>query len=492
MAEVKLTAFQQEQMKAIKKIMGYKLITESNIVSILFKEPDSIFNYDLKLEDFHENCWKVYFFILETLIIKEKKIPDDITISLFLEKHEKLRKQYEEYGGFNTLINSGEYVKVENLDGYVTELYKWMAVLGLVKRGFPVYDKLSEFVDMSAEEIYDYYDSQLNHNFVNIGTENKSYNIADDIDELIEELDEGLAVGMPYYNLPQLTKETGGRLEGNITLIGALSNKGKTSFTRNTILPTHIDLTEPIVILLNEDGRKKWMRELLVFVVNNVLKKDIQKYIVRDGKYPKEIKDTLKEAAQWIKKQKEDKIITLIPLKSWSTKEAIKHIKKFCGLGVKHFIIDTYKNDADAPADAGYSNMMANMVRLYDVIKPDVKNVHLTATFQLEKGKTSRQRYYSQDNVGISKNMIDPCSTVLMFRDLFDDEYADEKNEVKCYKIVGASKVPIKLQKGKRYQLIFIVKNREGSAGEFCVVVEHDLSRNTIKEIGLCTVNVDF
>ena len=73
---------------------------------------------------------------------------------------------------------------------------------------FPVYDKLSEFTDMNAEEIYAYYESKLNHIFVNIEGDTKSYNIADGIHELIDELDKGFAVGLPYCNLPLITKET--------------------------------------------------------------------------------------------------------------------------------------------------------------------------------------------------------------------------------------------------------------------------------------------
>ena len=41
-----------------------------------------------------------------------------------------------------------------------------------------------------------------------------------------------------------------------------------------------------------------------------------------------------------------------------------------------------------------------------DVVKPEAKNLHITCTFQLAKG-SARQRYFTQDNVGVSKNIID-------------------------------------------------------------------------------------
>lgn len=496
-AKKELTPFEQEMVNAIKKVKEFKLSCEANIVAIIYKNYELLYAYEnLKLEDFTNNIWKVYFSIAYDIIIKEKKQSlDEITVGLYLEKHDKLKAKYEEYGGFDTIEKAKEYVKEENMQGYVNELHKWNAVLQLLKAKFPVYDKLSEFADMNTEQIYDYYETHLNHIFINAEGDVKSYNIADGIDELIEELDQGLAVGLPYHNLPMITKETGGMLCGNITLIGALSNVGKSSFVRNAILQSIIGNKEKIVIMLNEDGLKKWQREYLVYIVNNILKEDIQKYVVRDGKYSPKVKELLYKAADIMKQQKKDKTITIIPFKRFSTSNAIKIIKKYCALGISHFCIDTFKNDAGKVPDNSWLVLAQNMVEIYDVVKPDTKNLHLTATFQLEKGKSARQRYYSQDNIGIAKNMIDPASTCIMIRNLFEDEYTGGKNELKVYRLEGKNsrtKIPVTLNRDKHYQIVFIVKNREGSANEYQVVIEHDLSRNTLKEIGICCVPVDF
>ena len=62
--------------------------------------------------------------------------------------------------------------------------------------------------------------------------EDITHDISDGLDELIEELDQGAAVGLPLYNSPMLNKEVGGNLEGNITLVGGLSGVGKTALSR--------------------------------------------------------------------------------------------------------------------------------------------------------------------------------------------------------------------------------------------------------------------
>ena len=42
----------------------------------------------------------------------------------------------------------------------------------------------------------------LNHIFINADEETKSYSIDDGIDELIDELNRGMAVGLPYNDMP--------------------------------------------------------------------------------------------------------------------------------------------------------------------------------------------------------------------------------------------------------------------------------------------------
>lgn len=495
-AKKELTPFEQELLKAGKKVKEYKLSCEANVVSIFWKNHELMFSYDnIGLEDFSDNEWKVYWQIAYDIITKEdKKSLDEITVGLYLEKHPKLKEKYEEYGGYNTIEKAKEYVKEENLDGYIKELKKWNVVLTLLKMKFPVYDRLNEFADMSADEIYNEWEAKINHIFIDIDGEVHSYDINDGMDELIEELDEGLAVGLPYNEMHLVNKETGGQLLGNITLVGGLSNVGKSTFVRTATVPSIIKEDERMVIMLNEDGKKKWQREMLIWVANNIFKKDLQKYVVRDGKYTSEVKELLYKCAKWLKEQADNHKITLIPFQKYQTATAIKVIKKYASMGVKYFILDTFKQDAGKVSENTWLQMQQAMVDINDAIKPESKNVHIAITFQLAK-TSARQRYYTQDNIGVAKNIIDPASTCIMIRDLFDDEHKGGKNELKVYRLEGKngkSKIPVELNKDKRYQIVFIIKNREGSANAYQIVVEHDMSRNVMKEVGITHVAMDF
>lgn len=492
----KLTPYQEELLKAVKTVKEYKLACEANIVSIYYKKPDLMYDFELKLEDFTENTWRVYWQIAYDIVIKEHKpVLDDVTIGLYLEKHSKLRQKYDDYGGYETIEKATEYVKTENLGGYIAELNKWNTVLMMLKNKFPVYDRLSEFADMSVDDIYVEYEAILNHIFINADEDIQSYSIEDDIDELIDELNEGLAVGLPYYEMPLINKETGGQLTGNITLVGGLSNMGKTTLVRSMCIPASIKNGEKLVIMVNEEGRKKWQREMLVWVANNIYRFDLQKFVVRDGKYSDEVMDMLRKCANWIKEKASDNTVTIIPFNKYRTEKAIKVIKKYASLGVKYFILDTYKADSGSRSDKMWLEMQQSMVDIYDTVKTDGgKDVHIVITFQLAKS-SARQRFYSQDNIGQAKNIVDVASTCLMIRDVFEDEYTGEKNALKVYKLEGKngkSKIPVNLDHNKHYQLIFIVKNREGAANNYQIVIEHDMSRNLLKEIGFTSVPVDF
>ena len=297
----KLSPYQEEVLKCAKEVKEYKVVAEANVVAIFFKQPELILDYPMQLEDFTENTWRVYWQIANDIIVIEKKsVLDDMTVGLYLEKHPKLKAKYDEYGGYETIDKAKEYVNVNNISGYVNELYKWKTVLELLKNGFPVQNRIKEFCDMSLDEIYEEYEAILNHIFINAEDDVKSYSLADGIYELIDELDEGLAVGLPYNNMDILNKETGGQLPGNITLIGGLSNMGKTTLTRSMLIPSTVKYGERLVICVNEEGKKKWQRELLVWVANNIYKQDLQKFIVRDGKYSTETKELLHKCADWI------------------------------------------------------------------------------------------------------------------------------------------------------------------------------------------------
>lgn len=503
----KLTPFQQEQIDTAQKILEYKLASEANVVSILYQLPDLLYDISLNLDDFSNNVWKVFFTIINELVLTERKnVIDDVTVGLYLEKHPKLRLKYQEYGGWGTIQSSAEYVSIENFYGYLTELKKWKAVLQLCKRGFPVKDKLPEYADMTLEEIYDDFEIHLNNIFVNTNEDVQSYNVFDNMIDFVENLGEESQANFPFYDFDRLTEMTGGfNLNGNIYGLGAGSGVGKSTLAFNLIIPTAIKTNEKTVFFINEEDEKKFKKELLIWVANNVFigkvekyKKieHIHKYEIRDGKFTNEIKELLIDCAKWVEEQKDKRILTVIPLERYSAKIVIKLIKKYVSAhDIRLFVLDTLKESFDAETNEIYKSMMRDMVALYDVVKPSAKNVGLFVTYQLGKGSV-KMRHLTNNEIGQAKSILDVMSVNIMMRRPYDDEYEEGSKHLDCYYIPkGASKatkIQYKLKKDNHPMILFVTKNRFGETDTKQIIAECDLGTNICKDVAYTNVPQDW
>ena len=477
--------------ECVKKIGELREIAELNIVTSLWKSPQLYLTYDeLTIDSFALNKSKVFYEIGKDITVKEGKQLDELTVDLYLEKHSKLAEKYIEYGSHD-MFKALDYVNDDNMGSYVEELLKYNVLIQMMKEGFPVAERFSDYMDLNLEEIYMEQEALLNHLFANRKGKVKSYKIGYNIEQLIDDLDEGLAVGLSLHNLPMITDLIGGNIEGNITLCGGTSGTGKSTFSRSSILPSIIKEGEKIVVMVNEESIKKWQRELIIWVANNLFKKEIPKYKLRKGGFDPEFKKWLIDyPCRWIKEHENS--IIIVPFSQYNTSDAIKTIKKYIGLGVKYYILDTFKADSDGDNSTDPKIMQQNMVKIYDTIKEETGNVHIWVTFQLNKA-SSKMRYYTMDNVGMAKNIIDVASTCLMIRNLYEDEFDGGKNALTVFKKTkNGSKVPVKLDRDKHYQVVFIVKNREGGSNDYQIVIEHDMSMNIIREIGMTYVPVDF
>lgn len=488
-----------EELKALKIVKEHRFVAETNVISILWKDTEQYFEQDkITIDSFLHNECKVWYQIGYDIVVKEKKtILDEITVNHYLEKHPSLEEKYDEYGRFKTIANMTAYAEVKNITGYIDELNKWSAVMQMAKNKFPIAHRIKDYRDMAAEEIYQENEAILNHIFSNVQDSSggiRTYDLADDLDELIDELDLGLDVGLPFYNLDILSKETNGISPGEFYLFLSPSGAGKSSFMRSQVLTSICKEGEKIVIMINEEDIKKQRKEMLIWVANNIYHKDIQKYKLNKGGYSDELKRFLKnECANWIREHKQQ--IIVVAFDRFETSKAIKIIKKYSAMGVKHFVLDTFKHDASMASDSvGWLDLQLNSVALYDTIKPAGCNVSLICTMQLNKAST-KQRYYTMDNISGAKNVIDVVSTCIMMRWMLPDEFKGEKRELKVFQLIGKSgksKKEVTLDKNKRYQILFLPKNRFGMTDEYQIVLEVDLSRNIYKEIGLCCVTPDF
>lgn len=487
----KLTPFEKQQAEAAKQILEYKLGAEASIVSMIYKNPDLLRETNLNLNDFHNNCWRVYFEIAKDMIINEKKVAlSEVDIGLYLEKHSKLAdKYYNEYGGYQTIENAGFYIKEENFDSYVTDLRKWNVVAKLIKHGFPCdKERLSEICDMSAEDLYDEYTVYLNDIFANVDNNIKSYNGFSDMKTLIDELDEGTGIGIPFANCKILNAETGGMLGGNIIGFGASSGVGKSTLSINYTFPTIMDYNLKALFIINEEDQNKFKKEALIWYCTNILKRPIPKRVLRDGKFDNETKETLYKAAEWFESIQERKNITIIPLEQYTARTVVKLIKKYTKMGCDLIVLDTLKESYDSRDKESWKSLMTDCVDFYDCIKHT--NTCMIITYQLVKNKS---KYLTNADIGVSKGILDVFSVNVFFRRPMQTEFEGGKDELYCYNPIknSSSRHEFALKKDGHYMIAFVSKNRFGQS-DIQIVSEADFSINRYEDVGYCSVIQDY
>lgn len=488
--KVKLTPFEKQQNEAAKQIIEYKLGAEASIVAMIYKNPDLLRETNLTINDFHTNCWKVYFEIARDLIINERKaVLSEIDVGLYLEKHPELSKVYYESGGYKTVEDAGFYIEEDNFESYVRDLRKWNVVAKLIKRGFPCdKERISEICDKSAEELYDEYTVYLNDIFANIDNNVKSYNGFAGMRELIDELDAGKNVGIPFANCDLLNKETGGMLGGNIIGFGASSGVGKSTLSINYVLPSVIDDNLQALFIINEEDENKFKKEAIVWYATNKLNHPIPKHILRDGNFDDETKKVLYKAAEWFENEKEKQNITIIPLEQYTAKTVIKLIKKYTKMECDIIVLDTLKESSDSRDQESWKSLMTDCVDFYDCIKHT--DTCMIITYQLVKNKS---KYLTNSDIGISKGILDVFSLNIFFRRPLQTEYEGEKEELYCYIPIEGSNTrrEPKLKKDKHYMIAFISKNRHGMS-DIQIVSEADFSINRYKDLAYCVVMQDY
>lgn len=487
----KKTPYEQHQANIRKKILGYKLGDEGFVVAMMYKNPDLLKESNLSDDDFHGEGWKAYFKILKGLIINEKRMcASEVDVGLYLKKHPEQKKEYDKFGGYSTIETAlKKYVSEQNFDSSLENLRKWNTILKLLDRGFPIDDKkLSNIADITIDELYDEYNVYLNDIFSNIENNAPAYNGFEGMRELVDELDEGNGIGIPFANCDILNSETGGMLGGNIIGIGASSGVGKSTLSINYVFPSMVAYDLKALFIINEEDERKFKKEALIWYCTNVLKKPTQKRTLRDGGFDDETKEALYKASDWFESQKENHNITIIPLERYTAKTVVKLLKKWSHM-VDVIVLDTLKESADSRNKESWKSMMTDCVDFYDCIKHT--DTCMIITYQLVKNKS---RYLTNADIGVSKGILDIFSVNLFFRRPLQSELKGGKDELYCYRTggeYGNSKMPLDLEKDKHYMICFISKNRFGNSG-IQIVSEADFSINRYEDLGYCVVPEDF
>ena len=259
---------------------------EGNVVSCLFKDMLLLDDINLDKKDFLTSDGLFYFSLLKHLRGKGFYSLDEVTI--LSNTKEEVIERYKASGGWTTIQHQIDIINEKNFDIYIDILYRENTIKNMFDDGFNLLKKvklnekeivpLSLFRNMTNEEVLDWYDARLS----TYGTSQSSSVLCEEEidfdDKFIEDCQEGLENGVPFDTagfdknneeincFPFMSNQTGGFLEGTLTMMGGFSGCGKSTWYVSIIMSL-LSKERKILIISNEENIKKFKIKFLVWML---------------------------------------------------------------------------------------------------------------------------------------------------------------------------------------------------------------------------------
>ncbi|WP_249266900.1 hypothetical protein [Paenibacillus sp. HGF7] len=269
------------------------------------------------------------------------------------------------------------------------------------------------------------------------------------------------------------------------------SGVGKSSILTEKAVLGIYESDEKAIVFANEEGIRRWRSRLLATVASRILKKPLARDVIERGTFTEEGEAILNEARGWIEKHRKENIL-FINLKKYRVQDVIGRIELYRARGYKHIFFDTFKPDLSQQIERwlAFSNSAQD---LYDCIKEEAYNCHCLATVQLKIGR--EYRFIDLDCIGKSLEIVEVAAVVMAGRLMFDDEYKEEGHKNKLYPYNWKKDdfsgewipIPYQLDPKKKYLILFLPKNREGSEDEQ-IVFEVNYDFNIWREVAYVKV----
>jgi len=465
-----------------KELNQNRKIIECNFVLALYLQPELIPDYNIENgKDIITEDGMFYYGLAQNMYKTGYKTFDHMSIYEYLSDKEVLRNGFERRGGYNSVQEITNLLSISNIDVYYQELIKSNLLINLNKKGFPVVDNLDKFKDMSASDIYDYYEYLLSSISLRQIEKVHVVNLSEGYDKFIEQWDKGKDVGFPISS-PLLNYQLLGIHKKELTLLLANSGKGKTTAAIGLFILPNIEKGNSIAVIANEQDESMWRQMLLSTVLFNKLKSvsGLSRHKMLTGKFTGDQKQDLKSAANWLEEQSGK--VQFCDMPDYNITTIKKTITSLSKLGVSIFIVDTMKpaNDASDKAWGEFSEMAKELFLLSKKL-----NVAIIATAQLSPESASR-KFLDVYCIGKSKAIAETSGAIMMFRHLT----AEEKSKIKPYKYQRDAngkptniKELITLNPDKDYIMMFTPKNRYGAVDPQ-IVMEFNMAFNTMKDVG--------
>lgn len=475
----------------IEKIKNKKKIIEGSIIGCYVNDADLIAEYPLKEDKLGEDA-KFYYSLFDNLYRMGYQKFDEVSIFAFIKDNKDLLDEFNEKGGYRTLKDLSDIVDNKNIDGYIDTLNKYHLLEELHNKGFNIENDFDKFDKMSATQVFDWFEYQLNSISVDVGgdIDFASFEITE---EDIKDLESGEDVGIQYNKFSHILNYlTLGIPKGNLSIVGSYVNQGKSSFVSNNMIFPIAENETKVGVIANEMEIKAYKILLLVHVlVNHLNYYKLTRKKIKIGDFSKEDREMISKARQIIK-EKYVPYLYFAKTYDYDMSRLKRIIKKWSKLNVELIIYDVLK--ADVADDSTWKNLIESSRVLYQMASKE--NLAIMVVMQLAL-YTKQRRLLDLDVLANGKQATEPASECIFFRGLHPNEKPGQKFELKCYRYIkdGNGKYTnvkeyINLDPDKTYRVFFLSKTRNDEAG-VSIVYEYQGHLNIWKELGFAEVQPD-
>ena len=477
----------------LNKINAKRKEIEAPFVFCLWKDPDLYDEYKFVNEK-DENTLRTedaqfYFYLGRGMYKAGYKQFDDISVYTFLQDKPDIKKKFDDYGGYHEVETLKNLVSEENVDAYFDKIAKINVLDSMCQMMFQSFDNDSKFDGMNSQQVYDYFEYQINNISIEATHEFEEEDLVID-EDFIAECNKGDTVGISYSKqCPILNYLTLGVPLGEMFMVGGHSGAGKSSFVFENMISPMAEEGVDVAIISNEMRSQDYKIMLLAHILTKNLNywKMTRKQI-KMGHFSEEQMDMLHKAMK-ISEEKYSKI-HFIKLFDNDVSKVLKYITKLSKRGVQVFLWDTMKSD-DSMDEKMFVQLLINSRRVFQVCSKN--NVAVITTYQLAL-YTINQRYLDAACLANGKQIKEVFSEMIYMRQLWDDEYTGEKHDCKVYTMKKDangkySKVRemVELDPQKKYIVVFLDKTRNDEDKQQ-VLYEVNGRFNNWKEIGRCNI----
>ena len=312
--------------------------TIQQVLGSLMKHPQflsEVDKYSLTLEDFSTRFEKYIFAAIQGLWQNGAQKITVFDVENFLEANAAAKKTFELQNGIEYLQDVEEFSNIENFPMYYTKLKKLNLLRDLKKQGFDTSDfYVEDLTAPNADEVNSRFE-ELSVQDIVVGVKKKlltlesdyagteevqEWDIAGDIDDLVDSFGEDGSVGLPIQG-SILTKVIDGAQRSCLTIRSGASGTGK---TRNAVADACM-LAFPIRYnSATCEWEQKGHNEKVLFIITEQTDKQIKKMILayltdmneskfKYGKFTAEEKKLIEQGKKIMKEFSSNFILVRIP-----------------------------------------------------------------------------------------------------------------------------------------------------------------------------------